>query len=115
MKLVNEGELEQRSHIVRGLYILNESREPVPCDDINVWGRWMESADRRVALTDISEYVKVSTVFLGLDHGYGGTPLLFETMVFGGEHDEACQRSTSWAEAEQAHQSMVELVRRGDP
>ena len=46
----------------------------------------------------------VSTVFLGLDHAFdGGTPLLFETMIFGGEHDEYQERYATWDEAEAGH------------
>lgn len=47
---------------------------------------WFEKANRTVARTHFSEFdLKVSTVFLGLDHNYGpsGPPILFETMTFG--------------------------------
>lgn len=42
---------------------------------------------KRVALTIVHEGCEVSTVFLGLDHSWtpGGPPLVFETMVFGGQ------------------------------
>ncbi len=72
---------------VTGKYILVD-RMPVPEPDLLKWGRWLESADRRVGET-IVEGVRVSTVFLGLDHGWGeGPPILFETMIFGGEHNQ---------------------------
>jgi hypothetical protein len=55
----------------------------VPCEDLFEWGEWLETADRIVFQTDVGEYF-VSTVFLGLDHGYprGAPPILFETMIF---------------------------------
>jgi len=59
------------------------------------WARWMEAeaAARTVARTDIDEGVRVSTVFLGIDHSFGrGGPVLFETMVFGGEYDQEMER-----------------------
>ena len=55
--------------------------------------------------------IMVSTVFLGLDHQYGdGPPLLFETMIFGGIHDEFCERCSTWAQAEEQHALAVKIV-----
>jgi hypothetical protein len=56
--------------------------------------------------------VRVSTVFLGLDHNYlgRGKPLLFETMVFGGLNDGEQIRTSTWEAAEQAHEQMIERV-----
>ena len=53
----------------------------------------------------------VSTVFLGIDHNFGeGKPLLFETMVFGGKLDEETERYSTWEEAVEGHNHMVEKV-----
>ena len=43
----------------------------------------------RIALDYVGK-IKISTVFIGIDHQFlkSGPPLLFETMVFGGELDE---------------------------
>lgn len=93
-------------------YILNEAREPVPCD-LHSWCRWFEQAEaRRVALWECAG-VRVSTVFLGLDHRfYGdGPPLIFETMVFGGEHDGRQDRYATWPEAQAGHDRITALVR----
>lgn len=54
------------------------------------WGEQFQNMDnRRVALTEI-HHCTVSTVFLGLDYGFGNSeyPLLFETMVFAGEFSD---------------------------
>ena len=88
-----------------------EGHKVVPCDDLLTWGEWLGTADRRVARTEISASLFVSTVFIGLDHSFGnGPPLLFETMVFrngsGGEED----RCSTWEQAEQQHAKMVEQV-----
>ena len=86
----------------------------VPCEDLLEWGRWFETADRHVDLTQIGP-LTVSTVFLGLDHSFGeGEPLLFETMIFGAHaEDEAVEgyqdRYPSWAEA--GHARAVEVAR----
>lgn len=53
----------------------------------------------------------VSTVFLGLDHGGGlGGPVLYETMVFGGELDGEQERYRTRAEALAGHAAMVARV-----
>ena len=83
--------------------------------DILKWGAWFEESSRRVdeSFIDVgSEKVTVSTVFLGIDHSYDdGKPILFETMVFGGELDEEMERCSTWDEAEIMHQKMCEKVR----
>ncbi len=53
----------------------------------------------------------VSTVFLGLDHAFGGgPPMLFETMIFGGDHDEYCERYATVEEARAGHRVACQLV-----
>jgi len=95
---------------MNGKYKL-EGHEPVPVDDLLEWGAWLQTADRHVAL-DIFGDVRVSTVFLGLDHSFGGgAPLLFETMVFGGPLDGEQERYHTWDEAEAGHKLMIEKVR----
>lgn len=48
------------------------------------WGALFDDEDyRRIALTEVGP-VRVSTVWLGIDHRFGeGPPIIFETMVFG--------------------------------
>lgn len=88
-------------------YVL-EGHDAVPETDLITWARWFETADRKVALTDIAAGVNVSTVFLGLDHGYGdGPPQIFETMVFGGPLDKEMDRYATWDEALKGHTAMV--------
>lgn len=91
-------------------YIL-DGHTPKPVDDIREWGIWFETADRRVAKTDVNGD-EVSTVFLGLDHNWGdGAPILFETLVFGGPLDGEMDRYTQWEVAEKGHAKMVERVK----
>lgn len=55
--------------------------------------------------------VRISTVFLGLDHNWGsGRPLLFETMIFGGPLNEQCWRTATWNEAQLAHRHACAAV-----
>lgn len=82
----------------------------VYCEDLIEWARWFEKADRKVARDQFGD-IGVSTVFLSLDHAYGsGPPILFETMIFGGEHDGYCERYSTWDEAVKGHEVAVKLV-----
>ena len=69
---------------------------------------------RQVARSEVGE-VKVSTVFLALDHGWeaGAAPVVFETMIFGGAHSDDQWRCSTWAEAEAQHTAAVALVEAG--
>jgi len=89
-----------------------DGQTPVECPDLIEWGQWMQTADRHVAKTKINDNVKVSTVFLGLDHSFGeGPPLLFETMIFGGEHDQYMERFETWEQAETGHKVAVASIK----
>ncbi len=79
---------------------------------LNAWVNDLENEDyKRVGLTEINE-VKVSTVWLGLDHsfGIGEKPLIFETMIFGGAHNGYQERYSTEEEAREGHKRAVELV-----
>ena len=91
-------------------YIL-DGHEPTPVDDLLEWAKWFETADRHVAQTDINNDVRVSTVFLGLDHSFGnGPPILFETMIFGGVYDQYQERYSTWNEAKKGHEIAIEIA-----
>lgn len=97
-------------------YILRD-HEPVPADDDpSAWGEWMlgegSMERRRVAYDEVDE-ISISTVFTGVDTGIGlGRLVLFETMIFGGRHNEAQWSYATWDEAEVGHAIAVQLVRR---
>ena len=82
-------------------------------------GRWewcalLADADaKRIAWTDLPGGVEVSTVWLGLDHsfGLGGPPLIFETMIFGGPHDQEQWRYPNRDAALAGHDQAVALAR----
>jgi hypothetical protein len=85
-------------------YYILDGHIPRPCGT-EEWARWFEAHlnDRHVAQDEVGA-ARVSTVFLGLNHQWGdGPPLIFETMIFGGPHDQYQVRSSTWAEAEAEH------------
>lgn len=60
----------------------------------------------------------VSTVWLGIDHAfyYGDAdvkPLIFETLIFGGEHDQEMFRWATEEEATKGHRDIVDDLRAG--
>lgn len=91
-------------------------RDGTPFEDAREWGAYFEHADRRVAYTKIIDgsdpemWWDVSTVYVGMDQGWGMTvlPLIFETMAFNtlGE-DELCERWWSEESASEGHTRMV--------
>jgi hypothetical protein len=87
---------------------------PVEVEDPLVWAQFFEDMEnRRVAETLIGS-ARISTVFLGLDHNFGGEgpPLLFESMIFEGPEDlnEREVRYATWDEATAGHQELVQIV-----
>ena len=106
-----------------GRYIL-DGHAPVAEPDLTKCAEWFETAKRTVANDtatvtlsgkNVGE-VKVSTIFLGLDHSFGGPrPLLFETMVFGGPLDQECKRYSTWDEAVKGHELMKGRVLEATP
>jgi hypothetical protein len=72
-----------------------------------------DNQKRIVGKTKVGE-AEVSTVLLVIDHNFGeGPPLIFETMVFGGPHDEWMERYSTEAEAKAGHDRVVAALREG--
>lgn len=89
-------------------------RDGTSHDDPVEWARLMGDAKARtVAKTDLGAGVGVSTVFLGLDHGFGLTPvpILYETMIFGGPLDQSQWRYPNEIAALAGHDQAVAQVR----
>jgi hypothetical protein len=94
-------------------YILDNNNKPIPATSIIEAAEWLEKNPERKAVKqeNIGD-IFVSTVFLGLDHAWNSTtPILWETMIFGGEHDQYQERYTSHEDALKGHEFAVELVK----
>lgn len=101
------------------LYVLGgaDGRTVVAVKDVLEWAKLFEFGDdkRRVGLTEVAG-VRVSTVFLGIDHGFYGEPLLFETMCFSEAGNDIRGRWSSWDEAAESHELIVqELTKLQEP
>lgn len=93
-------------------YILNERDEPEACEELLTWARWFEVSGSRIVARDLVGDVRVSTVFLGLDHLFteGSAPMLLETMIFDGPHDGYQERYASKADALEGHRKALAIV-----
>lgn len=100
-------------------YILQEG-DVIYEPDLIKWAQWFETADRNIALTHIGDAV-VSTVFLGVDHSFyfvfengrphNPHPILFETMIFGGEQNGYQERYHTLEDAMLGHEKAKILAR----
>ena len=93
------------------LYVLDKQGNPRKTVNLSHWLKWMENNDRNIA-NDKIRNVRVSTVFLGIDHSQGrGEPLLYETMVFGGKHDGYEIQYTTREKALEGHAEAIAMVK----
>ena len=103
----------KRGFVTDNNYILDADNNPVLEPDVVKWAKWYEIANRHVGNTVIGG-IKISTVFLGLDHNFGGSgpPVLWESMIFGGENDDYQERYTSYKRAVNGHKLAVDMVKK---
>jgi hypothetical protein len=68
----------------------------------------------RIGLDEVGE-ARVSTVWLGLNHEWmpGRPPLIFETMIFGGDYGDYCARYSTEAAAAAGHAAVVAALEAG--
>lgn len=82
--------------------------------DLFTWARWFENIESRTVDRHRFQFgeldILVSTVFLGLDHGFHGNPAYYETLVQGGEFKDEIERYGSREEAIIGHQRWVQKV-----
>jgi hypothetical protein len=91
------------------LYIL-KGKEIIPVDNMLEWTKIFKNNNRVVKYTRYGN-ILISTVFLGIDHGYESkVPIVFETMVFGGKHDEYQRRYSTYDEALDGHKEACKLA-----
>lgn len=96
----------------RSHWVLGEDGEPRrPESKEEALAVWEDP--RRIIVQTTVAGILVSTVFLSIDHGFGGErPVLFETMVFKSGDEKDCERWCTRAEAVEGHARIVERVKR---
>jgi hypothetical protein len=109
------------------LWMMDENHQVIPARDVYQWAEFFEN-NRAVAATNING-LYVSTIFLGIDHafGFGGPPILFETMIFASEKYDPPEnlanildwahgyqtRYCTWDEAVKGHENIITIIREG--
>lgn len=95
-------------------YVLNDDYSIREANDMNEWSKFFQVGREASHLKhNFSDGSYLSTIFLGIDHGYdfnGGPPILFESMLFTGEGEEEYQeRFATYAEAKASHDRYVQM------
>ena len=92
-------------------YILNEDHTVRRAIDIDEWSHHFEFGNSSIDWTGNTD-LHVSTIFLGIDRGFGRTdiPILFETLIRGGAHDNEMERYCTYDEAVEGHRRWCNLV-----
>ena len=101
------------------MYILDDKGNVKKESDPIKWAAFLEPFEKRqVALSHIDK-IRVSTVFLTMDHNFSGTgePILWETMAFFGDNgdngdddDDYTRRYTSKEDALIGHSEVVKQI-----
>jgi hypothetical protein len=107
--------MNHNEKLVRGIQFYVLEGKEVRGATMEEWEAWSRTqGDVRVVAKHELGGKRVSTVFLGLEHGFNqnGLPLLFETMVFPRDSydEEYMERYTTWDEAVEGHWRAVEMV-----
>lgn len=82
---------------------------PLESNDAVSWCKQFKEETRIVRRTEIWPGIRVSTVFMGLNHNYMpyGDDIWFETMIFGGFLNEYQERYSTHEAAEKGHKKAL--------
>lgn len=84
--------------------ILDDDRNVIPVDNYaDTLPMWNDSSKRIVEQETLPNGIRISTVFLCINHGHDGGDLWFETLIMGGPDDGYIYRYETWKEAERGH------------
>ena len=100
-------------------YLLDKDKKPYPVPLEKSLALYEDMEMKQTAISMVDD-VRISTVFLGMDHGnwFGEhadspnyKPILWETMIFGGEYDGYQERYTSHEDALKGHELAINLIK----
>jgi hypothetical protein len=98
---------------ITGLFYYDRDGQPITMEE---WAEKFEAMEYKVVRQTRVGNMEVSTIWLGLDHGFGFVanqpPLIFETMIFGGDHDSDQWRFYTETEARAHHKMIVRELRK---
>lgn len=93
-------------------YCYNQAGQPITLEACMLALFGLAEGENQVCHDELrvaGERACVSTVWLGIDQGFGATerPLIFESRVFGGPLDNTCRRYATRDEAIAGHDELV--------
>jgi hypothetical protein len=92
-------------------YILDKNNKPIRSTIVDCVEWLKENPERKAVKQEHIGDIFISTVFLGLDHAWDSdVPVLWETMIFGGENDQYQDRYTSIKDALEGHKKALNLI-----
>lgn len=92
-------------------YIYDKQGQPI---EMEQFAALLADLDYKIVGRTKIGNAEVSTVWLGIDHNFmreDSAPLIFETMIFGGGHDEFQWRWHTEEEAIDGHDAIVEALK----
>jgi hypothetical protein len=90
---------------------LDDDNNAIPCNDFMECAFVMGDTDRRRVALDTLGDTTISTVFLGIATNIVGPPRMFETLVADENGGEVITRYSSWDEALEGHNKILEEIR----
>jgi hypothetical protein len=95
------------------LYLLDADGSPAHALDNQSWGDWLRTANRVVSRTTIDAGTTVLTTFTGVNNSWTPIekPILWETRIFGGPHDDLGQRDATITDASDSHVRWCRVAR----
>lgn len=94
-------------------YKLNEDKTVTKLEKDEYYQNYTRHTEKTRVGLDVISNQKVSTIFLHFDHNWSeeGDPILFETMIFGGQYDRNMWRYSTWDEALEGHKRVVNCLK----
>jgi hypothetical protein len=89
-------------------YVLDKKGNPVHEPSMVKWGAFLASDAKCLKQDILPDGICVSTIFTGID--YRSPPRFWETVIFGGAHDQYEERYTSREDALKGHERALEVA-----
>jgi hypothetical protein len=108
-----EKKVKKMSNGLKHWILVNDKLKEV---DLMTWAKWFEDKTNpgRITAQTKVKGIFISTVFMGLDHSFGGkVPILWETMIFNAKHKALKDyqvRYSSLKDAKAGHEYAVKFT-----
>lgn len=97
------------------LFYYTKYKRVFPCESLdNLKNRFENKTLSMVRQNQVSKKVWISTVFIPINMRYfgEGPPIVYETMIFGGKHDQLQIRYSTYKEVLNSHRKLVKKLKK---